>query len=337
MFNLQSGIHRQRFPSALTPRQAQKLKSMHASGDFDPTSQRFATGEGKHKKAISGLMIDALNRTVISCGLDGKIKFWDFLTGCLQDEIDWYPTAAIISSQHYRPNDLIALNCDDLAIRVVDAETKKLIRELWGCAGQVSDFCFSNNGRWIIAASMDSALRVWDLPTGHLINALRMESPCTAIAFSDTGEYLATAHADTVGINIWNNRTLFTHVSSRPIRGDELAEAVAPTTSGEHGETLISAAFSDEETGNDEEDDLSYNYLVPDIDHLSTDLLTLSLVPKSRWQTLLHIDTIAQRNKPKQPPKHPKKPLSFFRPPLPPTLPSPRSSNLPTPLPLLLR
>lgn len=282
----------------------------------------FALGEGKHKKAISGIMVDTLNRTVISCSLDGKIKFWDFRTGCLDEEIDWHPMAAIITSQYHRPSDLIALSCDDLSIRVVDAETKKLVRELWGCLGQISNFCFSNDGRWIIAASTDSVVRVWDLPTGNLINALRMESPCTALAFSETGEYLATAHADGVGINIWNNRTLFTHVPRKLIREDEIIDAIAPTPSGENNQSLIAAAFSDEE--DEEETDETSDVLPLTTDQISADLLTLSIVPKSRWQTLLHLDTITQRNKPKEPPRRPEK-APFFLPstlqPLP--LPSP--------------
>ncbi|CAD6568501.1 MAG: hypothetical protein TREMPRED_004587 [Tremellales sp. Tagirdzhanova-0007] len=46
---------------------------------------------------------------------------------------------------------------------------------------------------------------------------------------------------------------------------------------------------------------------------LSEGLLTLSLMPKSRWQTLLNLDTIKQRNKPKEPPKAPEK-APFFLP-----------------------
>ncbi|KAK4693217.1 hypothetical protein P7C71_g4142, partial [Lecanoromycetidae sp. Uapishka_2] len=42
-------------------------------------------------------------------------------------------------------------------------------------------------------------------------------------------------------------------------------------------------------------------------------MLTLSIVPKSRWQTLIHLDTIRQRNKPKEPPKTPEK-APFFLP-----------------------
>ncbi|KAL8712068.1 MAG: hypothetical protein Q9225_007004 [Loekoesia sp. 1 TL-2023] len=313
MFNLQSGIQRQRFPAPLNSAQAKKLKLQSITEEPLAGASRFGPGKGKHKRAVTGLMVDPLNRTVISCGLDGKIKFWDFHTGSLNDEIDWSSTAAITAAQYYKSSDLVALSCDDLAIRIIDTETKKLVRELWGCLGQISDFCFSNDGRWIVAASMDSVIRIWDLPTSHMINAFRVESPCTALAFSDTGEYLATAHADSVGINLWNNRTLFTHVPTRMIEDDEIMEATLPTTSGEGGQGLLDAAFEEIE----EEIEGDEDFLIEDshstIDTINKDLLTLSLVPKARWQTLLHLQTIKARNKPTEPPKAPEK-APFFLP-----------------------
>ena len=313
MYNLQSGIHRQRFPSPLTPAQARKLKirqtngasGIHSVTDGQP---KYGLGAGKHTKGVTGIMVDGLNRTVISCSLDGKIKFWDFLTGILRHEVDWFPMTAITASRYHRPSDLIALSCDDLSVRVVDIETRKLVRELWGCVGQISDFCFSNDGRWIIAASMDTVIRVWDLPTGHLIDATRMETVCTALAFSTTGEFLATAHADSVGINLWTNRTLFTHVPTRHIREDEITRATLPTASGEGGQGLLDAAFEPEP-----EEDSPSDSLPTTTDQLSQDMMTLSLVPRSRWQTLLHLDTISQHNKPIEAPKAPEK-APFFLP-----------------------
>ncbi|KAL8922540.1 MAG: hypothetical protein Q9172_003521 [Xanthocarpia lactea] len=314
MFNLQSGILRQRFPAPLNPAQAKKLK-LQPSDDRLPsaTTPRFEPGHGRHRKAVTGLLVDPLNRTVVSCGMDGKIKFWDFHSGLLQDEIDWSPMTAITGVQYYKPGDLVAFSCDDLSIRVIDLETKKLVRELWGCLGQINDFCFSNEGRWIIAASMDSVIRVWDLPTAHLINAFQVESPCTALAFSETGEYLATAHADSVGINLWNNRTLFTHVPTRKIGDDDIIQAILPNSSGEGGQNLLYTAFDETDRDIAEEEDVLIEHAPPDANTLSNDLLTLSLVPKARWQTLLHLPTIKARNKPTEPPKAPEK-APFFLP-----------------------
>ncbi|OCK86302.1 WD repeat-containing protein 36 [Lepidopterella palustris CBS 459.81] len=318
MFNLQSGIHRQRFPARLTVIQAKKLKIQQEEAEdmmisMDPNApKKYTRGQGKHTKAVTGIVVDSLNRIVISCGADGKVKFWDFVTGLLLHEIDWYPMTSITSMHYHRPSDLIALSCDDGSIRVVDIETKKLVRELWTSNAHTEtrtiDFTFSNDGRWVISACTDSIIRVWDLPTGHLIDAMKLHSPCTALAFSNTGEYLATTQEDSVGVHIWTNRTLFTHVPTRHISEEDIASIDAPTASGEGGEGFVEAAV--DETEEEQEEDETH---IPSIDQLSDHITTLSLVPKSRWQNLLHLDIIRARNKPKEASK-PLEKAPFFLP-----------------------
>ncbi|KAK2737888.1 hypothetical protein FQN57_007339 [Myotisia sp. PD_48] len=328
MYNLQSGIRRHSFPPRSTQAEARKRKFQEKQQD-DEVRQKTNNSIG-HTKAVTGIVVNNLNTRMISCGLDGKVKFWDFVSGKLTGELDWHPMCSITGLRFSSSNDLIAFSCDDLSIRVVDVETKKLVRELWGCVGQVNDFCISNDGRWIVAASMDSVIRVWDLPTGHLIDAFRLEVTCTALAFSSTGEFLATAHADGVGINVWNNRSLFMHVPTSHIEEEEeeaIAEIAAPTASGEGGLAIVDAAFNEYDP---ETRDRQAPILTPD--QLGSNMMTLSITPKTKWQTLLHLDTIkassllrpihhkhCQRNKPKEAPKKPKA-APFF-------LPSLQSSN----------
>lgn len=183
-------------------------------------------------------------------------------------------------------NELVALSCDDLSIRVVDLETKRVVRELWGCRGQINDFAFSNDGRWIVASSMDSAIRVWDLPTGHLIDRIQVPTTCTALAFSGTGEFLATAHADELGIHIWNNKSLFSSLQPKHI--DEMnaeqnwdSSAITETKSG-----MIDAAYAEEAEGGNQEPSIIST------EQLGEDLMTLSIVPRSTWQTLINLETI---------------------------------------------
>lgn len=66
LFNLQSGLHRQSFPSRLP-----KSRAANARGSAAST---VSPGNARHTKAVTGLMVDNLNRTVISCSLDGKVK-----------------------------------------------------------------------------------------------------------------------------------------------------------------------------------------------------------------------------------------------------------------------
>ncbi|KAI1179416.1 WD domain-containing protein [Nemania sp. FL0916] len=314
MFNLQSGLHRRRFPSKLTPAQARQVK-MQQARQADTVMQLqarassgFLPGTGKHTKAVTGIVVDSMNHLVISCSLDGRVNFWEFLTGNLLHEINWAPMTMITGCRYHAASDLIAFSCDDGSVRVVDIETRQTIREFWGCQGKINDFTFSNDGRWIIAASEDSMIRVWDLPTSHLIDAIRLERPCTALAFSTTGEYLAAASEGQLGVDIWNNKSLFTHVPTRQISESVTEQVSGPTASGEGGQGLIEAAFTDEDTA-EEEDQVT----APSLDQLSADMMTLSLIPRSRWQTLLHLDLIKKRNKPKEPPKAPEK-APFFLP-----------------------
>lgn len=218
----------------------------------------------------------------------------------------------IFGMRYHRNSDLIALSCDDGSIRVVDITTKKLIRELWASRSQTGlqtlDYTFSSDGRWIISAASDSTVRVWDLPTGHMIDAMKLPRKCNTVAFSPSGEFLATGLDGEVGVHIWTNRTLFTHVSTRQITEDDIVSVSAPTASGEGGVAVVEAA-AEEQAGDEDEDEIT----VPIMDQLSDNITTLSLVPKSRWQTLLHLDVIRARNKPKEAPKAPEK-APFFLP-----------------------
>lgn len=329
-FNLQSGMHRQRFPARLTPNQAKQLKAdmlhtgLPVEEETDSKQKKFFRGQGKHASPVIGLAVDSLNKTLMSAGADGKVKFWDFASGLLQHELDWSASTAITQMRFHQSSDLAAFACTDNCVRVVDTATHRLIRELWPTrtpmaefnALKISDFAFSNDGTWI-AAAMGPLVLIWDLPTGHLIDAFKLDSSCTSLAFSPNGEFLATATDSSVGVDVWSNRGLFTHVSTRHITPEDLLATLegssqGPTTSGESGENVLAAtnAQSDDE---DDIDALLSNKHDADLDQLSSDLLTLSLVPRARWQNLLHLDLIRQRNKPAEAPKKPEK-APFFLP-----------------------
>lgn len=329
MFNMQSGIHRQRFPARLTPMQAKHLRlDVEKYGlieEEDDKKKKFLRGQGKHTAAVVGLAVDSLNRTVVSAGENGKVKFWAFGTGLLQHEIDWSHTQTkILGMRLHRESDLAAFACDDGCVRIVDISSQRLIRELRPSKTpmtelknlEFADFCFSEDGRWI-AACAGSLVMLWDLPTGHLIDAFKLRAPCTSLAFSPTGEFLATATSDSVGVDVWTNRALFTYVPSRHITATELRSIVLadeaalalPAASGEGGQNLLITAAGEEE----DDQDGSATATEGDVDEISSDLLSLSLVPRSRWQNLLHLDLIRQRNKPTEAPKKPEK-APFFLP-----------------------
>src|SRR5699024_6896117 len=140
-------------------------------------------------------------------------------------------------------------------------------------------------------------VRVWDLPTSHLIDAIRLDKPCTALSMSVTGEYLAATVEGKPGVTIWTNKALFKHVPTRQISEKEILLVSPPTVSGEGNQGMLDGAYEDDQPESDDA------VVAPTVEQLSSDMMTLSLVPKSRWQTLLHLDLIKERNKPKEAPK----------------------------------
>ena len=58
------------------------------------------------------------------------------------------------------------------------------------------------------------------LTPGNLISAFRTPSPVSSLCFSPTGDFLATALADNVGIYLWANTTLYDAVSLSPLKAD---------------------------------------------------------------------------------------------------------------------
>ncbi|KAI7864698.1 Utp21 specific WD40 associated putative domain-containing protein [Spinellus fusiger] len=276
MFNLQSGAHRKTFG-----------------------------GSDGHKKTITGVASDHTNRRLISASIDKSVKIWDFKTAQLIHTVEL--ESPVVHILFLRENDLLAVACDDLGIRVIDVETQKVVREFWGHRNRITDMTFSPDGRWIVSSSLDATVRTWDLPSGAMVDIFRVQDVVTSLTFSPVGDYLATSHVDNVGIFLWANRTQFSNVSLHHITDEDSNAAILPLPS----------------LGSDVDiDESDTDALVEPIDPVSTSeqltekMITLSLESRSKWQNLLNLDTIKQRNKPTEAPKLPEK-APFFLPTLP--------------------
>ncbi|KAJ3492092.1 hypothetical protein NLI96_g199 [Meripilus lineatus] len=296
MYNMQSGIKRKAFSVGPCP------SSILDRLNIPTTSKRKA-----EERCVTGLASDALNRTVIASTLDGTLNFFDFHTAALEETLI-LPSAATSILLH-NDSGLLAVVCEDHVVRVVDIETHRVVREFTGPQSRVLDVAFSPDARWLVVASLDSVIRTYDIPTGRLIDAFKTSSVATSLSFSPTNDFLATAHVDSVGVYLWANRAQYSEVSFQSISEENIADVTLPSMYGEDEDDGIEALSA---------------LVLQDkpIDVFSTppqldgELVTLTLLPRARWQTLLNLDVIQQRNKPKEPPKPPEK-APFFLPTLP--------------------
>ena len=151
-----------------------------------------------------------------------------------------------------------------------------------------------------------------------------VDYPATSLALSPTGDFLASSHVDDLGIYLWSNKTLYSHVSLRPLPTNHTPSLTElPTTAlieteteneerGEGGFVIDTKGSESQQISELLTDDSPTENLTP----LSEGLVTLSSLPKSRWSNLQNLDIIKLRNKPVEPPKQPKQ-APFFLPTLP--------------------
>ncbi len=138
---------------------------------------------------------------------------------------------------------------------------------------------------------MDCLVKVWDLPSAKLVDCFKFENAPTSICFSPTAEFLATTHVNELGIFLWSNKSLYSHV---PLK--QLADDYEPENTIELPNTNSFMTNSNEieeaEKNIDQEDDLNdyKNYISPE--QIALELVTLSLLPESRWKNLVYLDII---------------------------------------------
>ncbi|KAG5417231.1 UTP21 [Candida metapsilosis] len=257
-----------------------------------------------HKQAVTGLAIDGMNRKMVSTGLDGVVGFYDFgkskYLGKLQLD------APITTMVYHKQSDLIACTLDDLSIVVIDVSTQKVVRVLIGHSNRISGLDFSPDGRWIVSVGLDSTLRTWDLPTGGCIDGVILPVVATSVKFSPIGDLIATTHVSGNGISLWTNRAQFKPVSTRHIEEDEFSTILLPNAAGDGGSTVLDGALDEEQ---DQDEYALGKYETKN--QIDDSLITLSQGPRTKFSTLLHLDTIKQNNKPKAAVKKPEK-APFF-------------------------
>lgn len=263
-----------------------------------------------HKKAVTGIAIDGMNRKMVSVGLDGVVGFYDFSKSVYLGKLQL--NAPITLMVYHRSSDLVALALDDLSIVVIDAVTQKVIRILWGHSNRITAMDFSSDGRWIISASLDSTIRTWDLPTGGCIDGIKVAKVVTNLKMSPLGDYLATTHVNSNGISLWVNRSQFITVSTRHIEEDEFLHAILPNDSGDGGSNILDGALNNDEAEVDQDSKHSIHHYET-LDQIDSSLMTLSLQPRNKLNTLINLDTIKQRNKPKEAPKKPENAPFFLQ------------------------
>eukprot|EP00795_Rhopilema_esculentum_P000788 gene788-10517_t len=285
-FNLQSGIHR---------------------GSFIEANNKA------HIKSVKGVVTDSANLLVVSGSSDKTIKYWDFKSHKFisSQELE-FPIRQLVL---HRDSSLMAVALDDFTVKIIDIDTKRMVRNFVGHQHSITDIAFSPDARWLITAAMDTSIRLWDLPSARLLDCFLVDSPVTSFSFSPTGDFLATCHLDDIGVYLWSNKSLYKDLYLSPLPKDFVPRrANLPTTIITDDESVATIGETTPIDIKEPEETQTADESLPE--QISNEIITLSALPASRWRNLLDLKLIKERNKPKEPPQKPKA-APFFLPTIP--------------------
>ncbi|KAK0397798.1 hypothetical protein QR680_002274 [Steinernema hermaphroditum] len=315
VFNIQSGLYR---------------------GSFNDPSLSNGLQEDRYPRAhdykVCGVESDKLNKTLISCDVNGIMKFWNLKEYTYEGMLPL--SAGVVRTVFNRNNHLAAVAFTSGDIKIIDTICKTTVRHFKSAHKmEICALSFAPDGKWIVTADKQGYLKVWDLMAGSLIDAVKFEHTCIGLSFAENGTYLASVHEGQRAIYLWANMTLFGSSSNvTAIENDDSAVGLA---------ALPSLPYDNSDMGNDSENDGGNKEIKEEVvsdddyydekksmdtydamavqrmgsgENANTDMLIqFSGLPLPRWANLPDLDVIRSRNKPKEAPKKPEN-APFFLP-----------------------
>lgn len=129
----------------------------------------FAEGEWLYKLptsftgAVTSLAFSPDGLTLATGHYDGALRLWDMQTG----EQIWQAQAEeVVQSLAFSPDGSLLASggsYQNSLVRLWDAVSGELLRTLEGHQHGVDRIAFAPNGRWLVTASYDGAVRIWGL------------------------------------------------------------------------------------------------------------------------------------------------------------------------------
>ncbi|KER27125.1 hypothetical protein T265_05748 [Opisthorchis viverrini] len=192
-----------------------------------------------HTSAVVGISVNNVNRQTVTVG-GTEVRFWSFHKHDLLASIDLSSSA--LFSRFNSDTDTLAIPLTTGPIVLLDATRRRVIRRFVNseyqscvdlspcivvpleCRAELSRFkrrAISTDGRWLISAHHgDPLIKTWDIVHGRLIDCFRVSTPITSLAVSPANDFIATTHANSLGVHLWDNSGTYQRLHLHPLPDD---------------------------------------------------------------------------------------------------------------------
>jgi WD40 repeat protein len=137
-------------------------------------------------------------------GSDGALCLWDLDA---RDKIGTVPVG--VTSLAFDPTGrFLAAGTLKQTVAVFEVKDFKPVFNLAGHQDRIGSVVFSPDGSWLVSASDDSTLRIWNVLTGRLAVARQFDAAIQSLAFSKDGQHLYTGNGNTTCYRLEMRRLL---------------------------------------------------------------------------------------------------------------------------------
>lgn len=168
-----------------------------------------------HVWEVNCLAFSKDGRILVSGGLDGAIKIWNWhrkeLMHTLIRPVDFFGALAswfdssvgIIWCVAISPDGkTVAASGSEQPIQLWNTENGKLLRTFTEHSDSIYALAFSPDGEILASGGADNTIRIWNFHTGELLETLEHLGPVKSVVFSYDGKTLVSGSADAT-VKIW--------------------------------------------------------------------------------------------------------------------------------------
>ncbi|ORY31121.1 dynein regulator [Rhizoclosmatium globosum] len=169
--------------------------------DFLPSVATPPTTLAGHRAAVTSIAFHPLYNSIATASEDANVSIWDFETGEYERTLKGHTkavNAVAFDDGEGRLGNLLATASSDLSIKLWDLQNDwKCIRTLQGHDEVVSAVAFTPSGDFLVSASRDKTVKVWEVATGYCVRTIYgHEEWVRGVDVSEDGKFVASCGND---------------------------------------------------------------------------------------------------------------------------------------------
>ncbi|CCD15319.1 unnamed protein product [Trypanosoma congolense IL3000] len=165
-----------------------------------------------HVGSVECVEVACGNSIIVTAGLDSNIKLWSLVNCRLRTVIKadcpvhksciHQLSSLLITAQHF----LIRVYHCNPDVGFTAKELRSPVRTFEGHASPITAVALAPDSyRYVVSASSDAALFVWDLASSACVGQYRMPSPAISLNFHPDALFMVSTHVGERGAFLWSN------------------------------------------------------------------------------------------------------------------------------------